>query len=567
MNLFESSLQDLKTKANSIYIEAVAKIFNVLFEDTMGDAKRAAYSAKAPDDENQTVAELQKDAIGTIARFINELYVSAKAARFADPIAASIPQDTFDDLGFQFEHCLNGTVDWNSVKTDVKQLCMLFPKNAKAFENNLKLNKMIDVSKAMDAFYSYRDALVKFCSVLPKSMVAAKASGNKAVADILSAAKAQKPQTAKTVTGTATDAKAGKKPATATGAAVKATKKPAKAPEPEVTVEKDPYRHIIGTVTPELPGYSITIACGPEQADKVMSDVNEAIKVLTTARHYFIKEGDIKASNNEGKVSIVYAVPSNIADQRIITLHNVALYCLMLYIKGLYPVSNENIGISTDVANSVVADSTGSQSALKRLMGSDSNSWIGLKNLDTNELATQLAESGDNHDFDASIVNAASACIKDLSTNDPEGFLKFYDPQTEKELAEYSDMFTKAVANNVAHNDDEFLTAESGNNSEQQAITDRLNELNIAELVRGCITTDAGESDDQRKLPYNEDAANVIGICQQTLVNKENNNYSFDTGHTADPNAREDDSDAMDNVMSAFDTNTAELSELPQFND
>jgi hypothetical protein len=235
----------------------------------------------------------------------------------------------------------------------------------------------------------------------------------------------------------------------------------------------------------------------------------------------------------------------------------------MMDLTKKYALSKATIGLSPDVAKSVEADSNGTMSALHKLISKDENAQGSKKYLDTNAFAEQLATDGDDHQYDADIVRAMSSLVDNWSVQDPVGFQNAYDPHSNLDAANQQIIDHAKVF--LSTDGSDFLTKVDGQQT-TSPVLDRLNNIqDLAYKLRDCIIEENNTS--KSDTPYNVDAARVVDICKQAIINKANNTYSFDTGHTADPYATEDESGSLDDMLTSFDTNFNELSDLPQFAD
>lgn len=174
MNLFESSVSDIKTAENAVYLEAVTEMFNVLFETTinmqnMTDEDRMKLSPRSL--LNQIASDLL-DAVEAAAKYptIAEKYMNARAVE----ILRELVED--NESG---KPQINDTTFFRRLVQVTKLLCQASSIKNGGWENTKAiLNREGVAQDGIDAFAKYHNVaintlkkrLIKFTSVNAPSM-------------------------------------------------------------------------------------------------------------------------------------------------------------------------------------------------------------------------------------------------------------------------------------------------------------------------------------------------------------------------------------------------------------
>ena len=174
MNLFESSVSDIKTAENAVYLEAVTEMFNVLFETTinmqnMTDEDRMKLSPRSL--LNQIASDLL-NAVDDAAKY------STIAKKYMNARAVEILRELVED-NESGKPQINDTTFFRRLVQVTKLLCQASSIKAGGWENTKAiLNREGVAQDGIDAFAKYHNAaintlkkrLIKFTSVNAPSM-------------------------------------------------------------------------------------------------------------------------------------------------------------------------------------------------------------------------------------------------------------------------------------------------------------------------------------------------------------------------------------------------------------
>ena len=174
MNLFESSVSDIKTAENAVYLEAVTEMFNVLFETTinmqnMTDEDRMKLSPRSL--LNQIASDLL-NAVDEAAKY------STIANKYMNARAVEILRELVED-NESGKPQINDTTFFRRLVQVTKLLCQASSIKAGGWENTKAiLNREGVAQDGIDAFAKYHNAaintlkkrLIKFTSVNAPSM-------------------------------------------------------------------------------------------------------------------------------------------------------------------------------------------------------------------------------------------------------------------------------------------------------------------------------------------------------------------------------------------------------------
>ncbi|WP_405323331.1 hypothetical protein [Fibrobacter sp.] len=533
MNLFESKIAEITTSDNAIYMEAVNKIFNILFEDQIAQANQTAQASQTSDDSRAKlgsyVAELAKAAEAVLrssdyfAQNINPAKVTALKT-----IISSTPEQKSDyDFYNEIKNIVLGN-EWRGEDGMVDDAVISDLNQTK--QNMAKIGISPD---AFNTFVDYKEVLNDFVdnkftqftkTTAPNMFKRPPRSSAKTTTQAASTATTVAPATEQpTATATATE-----QPTTTPTAATPktATKKPKVKPEPEPEPEEQPSRDFIDAqINTEDKTQSINFenVSDPTGLANYLRSTWELL--LQVKGRYNLQSNGIYITEEPEKQSVSMDVSIGGGDMGIINRHMVAMYCLYMDAKKRGLVTKENTFLSEPVANFLALDNQNGKGVLSRLSGFyEAGTYNILTKPEINDLINVLRKDGMADDYNAKIAAAIVAAIEPFSGADLERYEAAKnnkrDPAHTK-LNRLISTFNHSIAQVVDNmNPPEAEAADAADdNSAHDEIVAALNKCNIYEYImdfmadnsRGKVQQTTNDSS------YNELAENVITYCKNDL--------------------------------------------------
>lgn len=535
MNLFESKIAEITTSDNAIYMEAVNKIFNILFEDQIAQATQAT---QASDDSRAKlgsyVAELVKaaNAVLSSSDYFSQNINPAKVTALKTIISSTPEQKSDYDFYNEIKNIVLGN-EWRGEDGMVDDAVISDLNQTK--QNMAKIGISPD---AFNTFVNYKEVLNDFVdnkftqftkTTAPNMFKRPPRSAAKTTTQAASAATTVAPATEQPTT-TTTEQPTTTTPTTATPTTKPtktATKKPTVKPEPQPEPEEQPSRDFIDAQintadnTQSIHFENVSDPTGLANYLKSSWDL-----LLQVKGRYNLQPSGINITENPDSQSVSMDVTIGGGDMGIINRHMVAMYCLYMDAKKRGLVTKENTFLSEPVANFLALDNQNGKGVLSRLSGFyEAGTYNILTKPEINDLINVLRKDGMADDYNAKIAAAIVAAIEPFSGADVERYEAAKnnkrDPAHNKlnrlistfnhSIAQVVDNMTPPEANAEANAEDD--------NSAHDEIVAALNKCNIYEYImdfmadnsRGKVQQTTNDSS------YNELAENVITYCKNDL--------------------------------------------------
>lgn len=518
MNLFESKIAEITTSDNAIYMEAVNKIFSILFEDQIAQATQTSDDSRAK--LGSYVAELVKaaDAVLGSSDYFSQNINPAKVTALKTIISSTPDQKSDYDFYNEIKNIVLGN-EWRGEDGMVDDAVISDLNQTK--QNMAKIGISPD---AFNTFVDYKEVLNDFVDhKLPQFTKTT--APNMFKRPPRSAAKTTtKAASATTTVAPATEQPTTTQPTTATPTTKTATKKPTVKPEPKPEPEEQPSRDFIDAQintadnTQSIRFENVSDPTGLANYLRSSWDL-----LLQVKGRYNLQPSGINITETPENQSVSMDVNIGGGDMGIINRHMVAMYCLYMDAKKRGLVSKENTILSEPVANFLALDNQNGKGVLSRLSGFyEAGTYNILTKPGINDLINVLRKDGMDDEYNAKIASAIVAAIEPFSGADVERYEAAKnskrDPAHNK-LNRMISTFNHSIAQVV----DNMTPAEAdadADNSAHDEIVAALNQCNIYDYVMGFMADNSRGQQTQQTTndsSYNELAENVITYCKNDL--------------------------------------------------
>ena len=578
MNLFESKIAEITTSDNASYMEAVSKIFNILFEDQINQA--GIQSAENRQKLGAYVAELIQaaDAVLSSSDYFSQNIKPEKVSALK-AIIKSTPEQKSD---YAFYNEIKSIVlgdDWRGEDGMIDDAIISSVADTKENMKRLGISP-----EALHTFIKYKEVLNDFVDkkipqfnkttapsmfTRPPRVRTNKASTNAAnvATEQPTMVSAEQPTTA-----TASEEQpinpvtepAGTKATPKTPKASKPPKTPSK-PEPQPVPEVKASRDFIDAqILENDDSQSISFDNVPDATSLANALKSNWNTILQAKGRYNLHSNGIEIIDdpNSGAVKMTVTVVGS--DMGVINRHMVAMYCLYMDAKKRGLVSKENTYISEPVANILAIDNENGKSILSRLSGFfETSTYELLTKPEINDIINVLRKDGMTDDYNATLASAIVASIEPLGPADVERYNALLNDRrdpTHAKLEKLVNTFNNSIAQ-VVDNMMPASDAEPDGNAPdtQKEVIDVLNKCNIYEYVMNFMSdkSKGKAKKTTNDFSYNELAENVVTFCKNDL--RQNNN---ELGNRYSSQAEFDTS--MDDLRSAVDDLSATEQYEPQ---
>jgi hypothetical protein len=583
MNLFESSVSDIKTAENAVYLEAVTEMFNVLFETTinmqnMTDEDRMKLSPRSL--LNQIASDLLS-AVDEAAKY------STIAKKYMNARAVEILRELVED-NESGKPQINDTTFFRRLVQVTKLLCQASSIKAGGWENTKAiLNREGVAQDGIDAFAKYHNAaintlkkrLIKFTSVNAPSMYNkatpkdpdsffTQASSRPINAPVIKKGsdklitKLTRPNGATSVT-TSGAAAAPEQPEEETkgpkyvvpgsendsrikvsdseaapktddsfmpendseGDWLTGLKEKTKKPVKDKPKEEDAGPDIsFLDFTPDhiINNGGSRIELATNDVDALISHLNDALNTVAKAKRLY---KDIAISYNPSRNGVVMDINSSNNSQ---TLNNVLMYCLYLDAKKNKLVGPDNIRVGDETVKSLVHDHTGGHNKmLLRLLNQfNAENYQSVDKPTADQIKTMLGGEVKDPELLNKVAAAAENYISgytasDVWANDPEAEINPVDKEDKMSS------FYGGIAQQVAIASDD----------EHQNDIELSDDLNLDEVIRAMAKAGlydklmlsmktslednmAANDTTSANGNYLADATRVVEACRNELSNR-----------------------------------------------
>ena len=583
MNLFESSVSDIKTAENAVYLEAVTEMFNVLFETTinmqnMTDEDRMKLSPRSL--LNQIASDLL-NAVDDAAKY------STIAKKYMNARAVEILRELVED-NESGKPQINDTTFFRRLVQVTKLLCQASSIKAGGWENTKAiLNREGVAQDGIDAFAKYHNAaintlkkrLIKFTSVNAPSMYNkatpkdpdsffTQASSRPINAPVIKKGsdklitKLTRPNGATSVT-TSGAAAAPEQPEEETkgpkyvvpgsendsrikvsdseaapktddsfmpendseGDWLTGLKEKTKKPVKDKPKEEDAGPDIsFLDFTPDhiIDNGGSRIELATNDVDALISHLNDALNTVAKAKRLY---KDIAISYNPSRNGVVMDINSSNNSQ---TLNNVLMYCLYLDAKKNKLVGPDNIRVGDETVKSLVHDHTGGHNKmLLRLLNQfNAENYQSVDKPTADQIKTMLGGEVKDPELLNKVAAAAENYISgytasDVWANDPEAEINPVDKEDKMSS------FYGGIAQQVAIASDD----------EHQNDIELSDDLNLDEVIRAMAKAGlydklmlsmktslednmAANDTTSANGNYLADATRVVEACRNELSNR-----------------------------------------------
>ena len=583
MNLFESSVSDIKTAENAVYLEAVTEMFNVLFETTinmqnMTDEDRMKLSPRSL--LNQIASDLLS-AVDEAAKY------STIAKKYMNARAVEILRELVED-NESGKPQINDTTFFRRLVQVTKLLCQASSIKAGGWENTKAiLNREGVAQDGIDAFAKYHNAaintlkkrLIKFTSVNAPSMYNkatpkdpdsffTQASSRPINAPVIKKGsdklitKLTRPNGATSVT-TSGAAAAPEQPEEETkgpkyvvpgsendsrikvsdseaapktddsfmpendseGDWLTGLKEKTKKPVKDKPKEEDAGPDIsFLDFTPDhiINNGGSRIELATNDVDALISHLNDALNTVAKAKRLY---KDIAISYNPSRNGVVMDINSSNNSQ---TLNNVLMYCLYLDAKKNKLVGPDNIRVGDETVKSLVHDHTGGHNKmLLRLLNQfNAENYQSVDKPTADQIKTMLGGEVKDPELLNNVAAAAENYISgytasDVWANDPEAEINPVDKEDKMSS------FYGGIAQQVAIASDD----------EHQNDIELSDDLNLDEVIRAMAKAGlydklmlsmktslednmAANDTTSANGNYLADATRVVEACRNELSNR-----------------------------------------------
>ena len=526
MNLFESKIAEITTSDNAIYMEAVNKIFNILFEDQIAQATQTSDDSRAK--LGSYVAELVKaaDAVLGSSDYFAQNINPAKVTALKTIISSTPDQKSDYDFYNEIKNIVlgnewrgeDGMVD-DAVISDLNQTKQNM---AKIGISPDAFNTFVDYKEVLNDFVDNK--LPQFTKTTAPNMFkrpprsTAKTTTQAASATTTVAPATEQPTTTQAATTNAT-------PTTAKPTKT-ATKKPTVKPEPKPEPEEQPSRDFIDAqINTEDKTQSIRFENVSDPAGLANYLRSSWDLLLQVKGRYNLQPSGINITEEPENQLVLMDVSIGGGDMGIINRHMVAMYCLYMDAKKRGLVSKENTIVSEPVANFLALDNQNGKGVLSRLSGFyEAGTYNILTKPGINDLINVLRKDGMADDFNAKIAAAIVAAIEPFSGADVERYEAAKnskrDPAHNK-LNRMISTFNHSIAQVVDNMTPAEAEADAADdNSAHDEIVAALNKCNIYDYVMEFMEDNSRGQQTQQTTndsSYNELAENVITYCKNDL--------------------------------------------------
>ncbi len=568
-NLFESTIDSIKTPENTVYMEAVVDLFNILFEDQIGNIvdKDSMFplSGVEFDDLPQHIQEQPRDALNRIASFIED---KGRKVQQADNsrdkfMKTYVPEKQITELTTAQRPSTSNISALKMAKEALKDLASMMPTSKAALQQTISNMTKVYTHDDIQVVKNLAKMLVEFFNAVQKGYkwVTTEYSRTK-TPDMYTEKKPEGKKEKETfVTKEMLDnmgeqSDASKKMDDA-AKPVKDKSKTKEVEPPKVVDPMEEYKMIkFATVDTQNSSRQVTMT-GVTNVEGVVESLRHAIDVVSDARYKYIRKECLSVSGDTKERTVTVTVNDNNVTSistnerknatNLFTKYNVLLYSLFMYVKNLFRM-DENCIMSESTAKSIVHDMTnGNKSALSSLFPSGNDESLDISNiLNVGVVKSILTNSGitDKNDLD-NLAFAITQCTSSL------GDSKLNNGQTiadrNSQMAEQEDDSEKIKASKAklkeafdeernSFNHNVASIAGSATNSsfdiygldtseEDMHKIDNyakmLDESNVYEKIVDKLNSASEESDNASDVKLNgsyaEDASRVVASCEQIM--------------------------------------------------
>lgn len=473
MNLFESSIQPIQTADNKIYLEAVTKMFNILFEETIGDATGLSDDTMAPKDivtnnPRKVLDSFADSLLGKAKKLMEEDGTKDKVMRGYIGDNEFTDSTTVDRLATIANPSTNDYDAWKLYKPTIVAIYNTFPQDAdtaNALMKNLQTfygAKYETMAKLLRAYMKDVEKAAKWMKYF-----------NKTTAPSFFTKPGATGEDEKTVYVSDQFLNAEEKETAANGKTktAKPTKKEQQPKDKLAEINIEGARiNLEDNTTRSL------VLTGVSNVSGTIADINQAIDAVQAAKPHLISKSAITVTPNDEEKSITIMVnPALVSgsvseNSKKLTSYNVLLYCIYMYVRKHFRMDN-TCQVSQLTAKSIKTDlSLPGMPYLKGLFplkgvdakGADKNLDVlaqqSANNLSSEQIKSIFTDSQLSEDEINNLVFAISVCLNGLgnsrlnngmSTSDMSKLIQEnkVDPDTQKTLANEKAEFNSQVAN------------------------------------------------------------------------------------------------------------------------
>ena len=476
MNLFESSIQPIQTADNKIYLEAVTKMFNILFEETIGDSTGLSDDSIAPKDmvannPRKVLDSFADSLLGKAKKLMEEDGTKEKVMRGYIGDNEFTESTTIDRLATIANPSTNDYDAWKLYKPTIVAIYNTFPQDADT-ANALMKN--------LQTFYGAKyDTMAKLLRSYMKEVERAAKwlkYFNKTTAPSFFTKPGAAGEDDKTIYVSDQFLNAEEKEPTANGKTktAKPTKKEEQPKDKLAEINIEGARiNLEDNTTRSL------VLTGVSNVSGTLAEINQAIDAVQAAKPHVINKSAITVTPNDEEKSITIMVNPQLVSGSVsenskkLTSYNVLLYCIYMYVRKHFRMDS-TCQVSQLTAKSIKTDiSLPGMPYLKGLFplkgvdakGADKNidvlAQTSANHLSSAQIKSILTDSQLSEDEINNLVFAISVCLNGLGNSRLNNGLsiadmakliqeKKVDPDTQKTLANEKAEFNNQVANLAA---------------------------------------------------------------------------------------------------------------------
>ena len=560
-NLFESTIDSIKTPENTIYMEAVVELFNTLFEDQIGEMiNKDAFDFY---DMSKFIPANPRGALNYIAQFVADRGIAVQQSDNSRDkfMKTYVPEEQITKLSVVQRVDTTNSAALKGAKEALSDLAHRLPNSQDAFKQVISNMTKVYANNDRDTIKNIAKLLTEFFKAVQMGYKWVTTEYSQKKTPDMYTEKKPKKEKETFVTKEMLDKMGEDSDVTEKLAdAAKPTKTKGKGKDAEPAKVVDPteeYKMIkFATVDTEDSSRKVTMS-GVSNVDGVVSALNHAIDVVSDAQYKYIRKECLSVSSDPEAQTVTItvndaAVTSIATNERknevnLLTKYNVLLYSLFMYVKNHFKM-NDTCVLSDATAKSIVHDmQAGNKNALRSLFPSGNDSSLNAsKIIDVGVVKSILSNSGitNNDDLDnlAFAITQCTASLGDSKLNNGKTIAdrdsQIAEDENDSEQIKSSKATLKSEFANErkSFNDNVALIAGSATNSSYDMYgidTDEgemnkidtyvqmLDEGNVYEKIvdkLNSVSDDTDTSDDVKLTgSYAEDASRVVTSCEAIL--------------------------------------------------